>query len=230
MKIKLLFIGIITTLFLLGCGDNEGQVIELSGIIESTNVNITAKVSGELRKVNFDEGSKVAKNDTLAELDRENLSIQRQQLLAGVALAEAQYNLAVSGYRKEDIKSSEENMKAAKSNYELAEYDKNSMESLYKSGSISEKQWKDVLTKYNTMQAQFKSAEENYSKMKHGNRSEDVASAKAKFDQSKAQLEMIEKQLRDSYIVSPISGIVTHKVYEIGELVNTGSSVFTISN
>ena len=55
MKIKLLFIGIITTLFLLGCGDNEGQVIALSGIIESTNVNITAKVSGELRKVNFDE-------------------------------------------------------------------------------------------------------------------------------------------------------------------------------
>jgi HlyD family secretion protein len=65
--------------------------------------------------------------------------------------------------------------------------------------------------------------------MKRGNRTEDIAAAKARLDQSKAQLETIQKQLRDSYIISPADGIITHKVFELGELVNPGSTVFTIS-
>jgi HlyD family secretion protein len=230
MKIKLTSFSIIVMLFMYGCGNsNNEQSIELSGIIESTDVNITAKVSGEIRKVNYDEGSVVKTNDTLVELDRETVLLQQRQLQAGVALSEAQYQLSVNGFRNEDIHSAEETMKQAKSNFDLADYDKHNMESLYKSGSISEKQWKDILTRFNTSKAQYKSSEEMYNKMKRGNRAEDISAAKARLEQSKAQLELVEKQLRDSYIISPVNGTITHKVFELGELVNVGSTVYTIT-
>ena len=230
MKIKLLLLGIILLLVMYGCGNSNNETsIELSGIIESTDVNITAKVSGELRKVNYDEGALIRTNDTIAEIDRENLLIQKKQLMAGAELGEAQYQMALNGFRSEDIHSSEENMKQAKSNLDLAEYDKNNMESLYKSGSISEKQWKDISTRYAASKAQYKSSEEMFNKMKRGNRSEDISAAKARSDQSKAQLEMVEKQLRDSYIVSPVNGTITHKVFELGEFVNMGSTIYTVT-
>lgn len=229
MKTKLLT-SLIVAIILIGCNSgNDESVIEVSGIIESTDINISSKVTGELRKVNFTEGEKVSANDTIAELDKETILLQIEQLKAGVALNEAQYKMAVKGFRTEDIRQAEQSMKAAKSNFELAEYEKNNMESLFKSGSVSEKQWKDITNKYNSTLAQYKASEEMYNKMKRGNREEDIASAKARFEQSKAQLALTEKQFKDSYIKAPNAGIITNQVFEIGELVLTGATVFTIT-
>jgi HlyD family secretion protein len=229
MKIKRISIFFFLIRFLIGCSDGNKPELELSGIIEATDINITSKAGGELRKIYFDEGSNVSQGDTIAEIDRETLLLQKKQAEAGVDLNQAQYNLTVRGFRSEDIKSAEINMKSAQSNFELAEYDKNNMESLYKSGSIAEKQWRDISVRYDVARAQFLSAEETYKKLQTGNRAEEIAVAKARLDQSIAQLELIEKQLRDCFILSPVNGTITHKVFEQNEVVNPGSIIFTVT-
>lgn len=230
MKSKSILIFFFIIYFFIGCGDGSGKTeLELSGIIEATDINITSKVGGELRKIYFDEGSNVSQGDTIAEIDREILLLQKKQAEAGVDLNQAQYNLTVKGFRAEDIKSAEINMKSAKSNFELAEYDKNNMESLYKSGSVSEKQWRDISVRYDLAKAQFLSSEETYKKLQTGNRVEEIAASKARLDQSIAQLELIEKQLRDCFILSPVNGTITHKVFEQNEIVNLGSIIFTVT-
>ena len=230
MRIKNISLLFLMLRLFIGCGDGSGKKeLELSGIIEATDINITSKVGGELRKIYFDEGSNVSQGDTIAEIDRETLLLQKKQAEAGVDLNQAQYNLTLKGFRSEDIKSAEINMKSAKSNFELAEYDKNNMESLYKSASISEKQWRDISVRYDIAKAQFLSAEETYKKLQSGNRVEEIAVAKARLDQSIAQLELIEKQLRDCFILSPVDGTITHKVFEQNEVVNLGSIIFTVT-
>ena len=229
MKSRFLYLILIIYYFISGCSNKSSDFIELSGIIESTDININSKVSGEIKNIYFNEGDKVNINDTLALIDQETYILQKKQSEALLSLNEAQYNLMINGYRIEDIKQAEENMKSLKTNLDLAEYDKINMEKLYNLGSISEKQWKDVLTRYLSIKSQFSAAEENYLKLKRGSRKEDILAAKAKVDQAKAQLELIDKQLRDTYIISPISGIITNKVFEKGEMVQFGSTLFTIS-
>jgi len=229
MKFRLIYLIIFINYFISGCSNKSANTIELSGIIESTDINITSKVNGEIKNIFFDEGDKVNTNDTLALIDQETYILQKKQSEALLSLNEAQYNLIINGYRIEDIKQAEENLKSLKSNLDLAEYDKVNMEKLYNLGSISEKQWKDVLTRYLSIKSQYSAAEENYLKLKRGSRKEEILSAKAKVDQAKAQLELIDKQLRDTYIISPAPGIITNKIFEKGETVQFGSTLFTIT-
>ncbi|MCI0472113.1 MAG: efflux RND transporter periplasmic adaptor subunit [Ignavibacteria bacterium] len=54
--------------------------------------------------------------------------------------------------------------------------------------------------------------------------------AKLLYKQTEAALRIAEKQLRDSKIVSPLSGIVTQRNVELGSYLNTGNPVATIVN
>jgi HlyD family secretion protein len=215
----------------LNCGNSDkDKKIEVSGTIETTDVTISSKVNGEIRKLFFDEGAYVKINDTLAEIDRINLQIQEKQAMAGVELADAQLQLLLNGSREEDIKQAVEGVKQAKTNLESAELDKNRIEELFKNKSVSQKQMDDIQTRYKVALAQFKSADEIYKKLKRGARIEDINAAKARKLQSESQLELIRKQINDSYILSPAEGVISHKVFEMGEPVLPGSSLFTISD
>lgn len=54
--------------------------------------------------------------------------------------------------------------------------------------------------------------------------------AKLVYKQTEAALRIAERQLRDSRIVSPISGVVTTRNIEVGTYLNTGNQVATIVN
>jgi HlyD family secretion protein len=224
------FLILIQAVFLFNCGNsNNSKKIEVSGTIETTDVTISSKVSGEIKKLYFDEGAFVKKNDTLAEIDKINLLIQAKQAEGGVLLADAQLQMTVRGSRIEDIQQAEAALKQSKANLESAELDKNRNESLFKTKSISEKQWDDIRIRYQIALEQFHSADELFKKSKRGSRVEDIEVAKARRIQSEAQLDLIKKQLNDCYIIAPMPGVLSHKVFEEGELVMTGSNLFTIS-
>jgi HlyD family secretion protein len=230
LKLKSNLPVIILVFLFMSCNSSDRRTkIEVSGTIETTDVTVSSKVTGEIKKLFFDEGDFVKKNDTLAEVDMTNLQIQKKQAEGGLLLADAQLQLLEHGSRIEDIQQAEEMLKQAKANFESAESDKNRMESLYNSKSISDKQWEDIQTKFKVASAQFRSADEVFKKLKRGSRVEDIEGAKGRKIQSEAQLDLIKKQLNDCYIVAPNQGVLSHKVFEVGELATTGSSLFTIS-
>jgi len=53
--------------------------------------------------------------------------------------------------------------------------------------------------------------------------------AKARLDQAQSGADLLLKQLSDACIVAPVTGIVTHKPVETGELMSAGTTVATIS-
>src|SRR3989304_4301327 len=80
-----------------GCGNNHRGAIEASGTLEAVDVNISAKVPGQLQQMFVHEGSQVNAGDTLAILDHSTLELQLRQAQAGVELADAQHQLLVNG-------------------------------------------------------------------------------------------------------------------------------------
>ena len=167
MKNAVRIILIITLVHLFGCGSGKNKnSIQASGNIESTNVILSAKVGGQIVKLYFTEGDKVKKGDTLLVIDSESLRIQLQQAAAAREFAEAQLQLLKKGARKEDIQQAEAMLKQSEINLDQAKRDKQRMDQLHGAKTISEKQYEDALDRYNVMRQQYKSAKENYDKLK----------------------------------------------------------------
>ena len=220
---------IVSSLGLLGCGDNHKGTIEASGTLEAVEVRVSAKVPGQVDQLYVDEGSQVKTGDTLAILDHSTQDIQLKQSQAGVSLADAQYQLLVNGARSEDIQQASDALKQLESSAKVAADDYNRMKDLFASKSISKKQFDDAESRYTITKAQLNSAKENLKKMQRFARPEDLEAAKARLDQAKANADLLRKQITDASIVAPVSGIVTNKPVEVGELVGVGTTVVTIS-
>ncbi len=215
----------------LGCGNgNDQNKIEASGNIEATNVTVSSQVTGKVIQLFKDEGDLVNTGDTVLIIDHENLEYQLQQAIASAEGAKAQLSLLRNGAREEDIKQAEEAVKQAQINFDNAKKDKGRMEALYESKSITAKQLDDATSKFELNQAQLSSGQANLKKLKDFARPEDIKQAEANVNRQAASVDLLKKQIRDSYVLSPLNGIIVKKYFETGEVVTMLSSLFKVSD
>lgn len=231
MKATKIILSLILLLSIYGCsGENNGLKIEATGTIESTNVTISSKNAGEIKAILLDEGAKVNIGDTILMIDHEALGFQLEQASAAQQISNSQLKLMLKGARTEDIKQAEEMMKQMEINFNLAKNDFERYTKLFESKSITRKQYEDMTARYQVSIAQFSSAKENYEKVKRIFRPEEIEQAKANLKKAEASVGLLEKNIRDSYIISPLNGFVVKKFVEAGETVSPMSSLVKISN
>ena len=219
----------IPLLVLSGCSDPHHGMLDASGTLESVDVNVGAKVPGQIVSLLVDQGSRVRAGDTLAVLDQSTLTMQWEQAKAGVDLARAQYQMLQNGARSEDISTAGESLLQMESTLKNATDDYDRMKSLLASHSVTQKQFDDAESRYTVARAQYNTAKQNLQKMRRFARPEELAAAKARLDQAQSGADLLHKQLSDACILAPVDGIVTHKPVETGELMSAGSTVATIS-
>lgn len=217
------------SIVLWGCGNNHKGIIEASGTLEATEVKVSAKVPGQIEAIRIDEGTEVRAGDTLVIIDRSTLELQWKQAQAGFEVAEAQYRLLLNGARSEDLRLAEESLRQAEATFKSANDDYARMKELFATKTITRKQFDDAESRYTITKAQLSSAEQNLEKLRRFARPEDLAAAKARMNQARATADLLRKQLSDAVVVAPVSGTVTHRPVEQGELINVGSVVATIS-
>lgn len=231
MKKFLIVTRLVLPFMFAACANNDHpEFIEASGTVESTNVIVSSKTSGEVLTMKFEEGDKVERGDTIIIIDHELLDIHLKQAVAARDAAEAQLNLMQKGAREEDIIQAEQNLNQAKINFEIAERDKNRFKSLFDSRSITQKQYEDAVARYELMNAQYKAAQENYNKVKKIFRQEEIEQAKANLNKAIAGVDLLKKNIRDSYVTSPINGFLVKTFVERGETVSPMSSLFKVSD
>ncbi|MFH1197693.1 MAG: efflux RND transporter periplasmic adaptor subunit [bacterium] len=232
-KLKSAFglIGIaIIVVIIAGCNGNDENIIDESGTIEATEIVISSQVAGKIEKILKDEGAAITAGDTLILLDTESLNLQHKQAAALRDVAKAQYDLLLKGARKEDIQQASEGLNQAETNYKLAKTDKERMENLFHSQSVTNKQLDDALARFDIAQAQYNSAKENLIKIKNIARPEEIAQGKANYERSEAALAIIEKSIRDCYVTSPISGFIVKQFAEEGESVVPMTSLIKVAD
>jgi HlyD family secretion protein len=198
-----------------GCSGGNKNVVEASGTIEGTDVNIGTEVAGRVTTLRVDEGSRVTNGDTLLTIDDTEYQIQLRQALANLESYDASYRLALAGYREEDVIQAEVAFKNAQEDYKR-------MKDLLASQTVTQKQYDDTYTRY-------VAAQQTYEKMRRGLRPEEIASAHSRREYAAAQVDLLRKKVRDCSVVSPTNGTVTLKAIEPGELVTLGSNVLRIT-
>jgi HlyD family secretion protein len=214
-----------------GCGNNnDGKIIEASGNIEATNITVSSKVTGEIISLLKDEGDIVKEGDTVLVIDNELLTLQLDQAIANFKGAEAQYELLKNGARKEDIQQAEQALKQAQANYDVALKDRDRMQNLFTGGTVTQKQLDDAVAGFDITEAQLKTAGENLHKLKNYARPEELKQAQANLERQDAGVKILEKNIRDSFVKSPVNGIIVKNFIEKGETVTQLSSLFKVSD
>ncbi|HWI17642.1 MAG TPA: HlyD family efflux transporter periplasmic adaptor subunit [Vicinamibacterales bacterium] len=207
--------------------------IRVSGHVEATETRLAPDAGGRVLTLSVKEGDRVQQGQTILTLDTRDTQLAIDRAKAERAAAEAQVRLVRAGARIEDIRQAQSQIEttkadvaAAKSELDAAEQDLQRFETLLKNNSGSRKQRDDAATRRDvardrvaSMESRVKTAEEVLAKLRAGARREEVDAAQARVTAVSAQIAMLEKGISDATLTSPIAGLVTEKLVEIGEVI-----------
>jgi HlyD family secretion protein len=235
MKKKIILIGIlvaaaVAAVLLTGRFWNESDdgVIILSGNVEVTKVDTGFKISGRVVELLTDEGLKVEKGQKLAVLDSAELRNMVTQSRAAVSEALTRLEELRAGSRPQEIAYASANMKAAEAESVKARKDYERADRLFKKEAIAASQLDAARSAYDSRAEQVKAAQEQLSMLKEGPRKEVIRAAEDRERQAKAALSVIEERFGDTVLYATVSGVVLKKNIERGEVVQSGTPVFTI--
>jgi HlyD family secretion protein len=218
------------TLPIAGCGNGEiDGLIEASGTIECTTINVASKVPGIVTSLTAQEGDRVDSGAVIATIDHSDLDWQLAQATARHALARANLAQAVNGPRSEDIAQAEAAVAQASVQLGGAQTDLLRVKKLRAGGSATQRQLDNATTRADAGVAGLKQAQATLSKLRAGTRPEQIAAARASVAQAEAAVKSIEQRITDCTVRAPSSGTITHRLVEPGEMAAAGSGLVTIS-
>jgi membrane fusion protein YbhG len=207
--------------------------VRASGQVEATDVRVAAEVGGRVLELRAAEGDRLAAGDTIARLDTADADLALRRGRAERAQAEAQLRLLLAGSRPEDIRQAEAQVasadadaRAAAADLVASDADLDRFEALLASNSGSRKQRDDALARRDVARARLqaardrvRAANETVVRLRAGARREDVDAARARVAAVDAQIATWEKAIADATVRSPLSGIVSEKLVDAGEVV-----------
>lgn len=206
----------------------SGELV-LQGNVEVRQVNLGFKVPGRIETLSVDEGDRVRTGQVLASLEKIYFQDTLAQMRAQVGQLEANYTKLKAGNRPEEIAQARALVAEREATLTNAKIIKSRAESLLKTPAGSQKTVDDATAAERQADASLNSAREALRLQEIGFRAEDIALAKAQFDERKANLQVAERQLADADLVAPNNGTVLSRVREDGAIVQAGETVYVLS-
>ena len=185
------------------------MVVATGKIQPLSKVEIKSKASGIVKKLYVDYGDRVKAGQVLAELDKVQLEANVREAQANLQAAQAALEAANSTLERNKVDAEGPDVPFLKSNMERAE-------NMYKDGLISKSLAEDAEKNYQLALNRQMSAQRNIAVSRA-----EMAKAEAQVSQSKAALERVEEDLRNSTIVSPIDGLVLSRDVNVGDAVSS---------
>ncbi len=232
MRIRSFLEGLATCVLLLsGCGTRGGPGrIVTSGHVEATDVRVSTKVPGRLEKFALQEGDRVAAGQELARIDTVDIRLALDAARADRSQADAELRLRLAGSRPEEIAEAEAHVSRAEADLAGAQKDLDRMQGILDEGSGTVKARDDARTRRDVAQSTLQAERERLRRLKAGFRREEVDAARARLEAADARIAQLEQQLKDAVIASPVTGIVTEKLSEEGELLAAGTPLAVVTD
>lgn len=227
------------------CGpDAPANSVRASGHVEVTEVRLAPDAGGRVLEMNLEEGTRLSAGDVVLRLDTRDAELALQRAKAELAAADAQRRLLEAGSRAEDVRQAEaqvaaaaSELSAARAELESSERDLERFEALLRNNAGSVKQRDDAATRRDVARDRVKGAEERQRaaqetlrRLKAGARREEIDAARARQEAAAAQVATIQKSIADATLASPVSGVVTEKLVEIGEVIAPRTPVAVVAD
>ncbi len=188
------------------CTGNKSSTMNFSGIMDADITRVSSQAQGLITELKFDEGMWIKKDQILVNVETEKLGYQLGQNKAFLEELKNQYNASVSQLEKARFE---------KDNIKI-KYDR--FLNLLKINAAVQQDVDDLKTQYDAANEQIKYIQSSL----------DAITSRKK--QAESGTKIINKQLKDATITSPLTGMVLVRYVENGELLVMGSPVCDISD
>jgi len=239
----MMLVFLVTQLLVLtsGCSRQVSAVPELWGRAEATEIDVNTKIPGRVVALLVKEGDVVQQGQLLARIDSRDIIAKADQAKAGLQALQAQRSQAgtVTTLQDKTSQASLSVVKAqvekAQSDLDLAEKNYNRFKDLVKSGAVSEQSFDNYRLKYQAAQSGYTQAQAAVMAAEAGLLQTNVnldneAALEGKVTQAQAGVREIEVALDETEIRAPLSGIITAKYVEQGEMVSAGTPLVAIQD
>ena len=237
MKIVLKVLLILTLIFLIIAGITTLQKFAtepreefLQGQMEARRVLVAGKIPGRLERLFVHEGDMVVKDSLVAIISSRELEAKKIQAEGALGAAKAQSNKANTGARAEEITALKAMKERAQDAADLAKTTFDRVQKLYNDGVMPLQKRDEAETQMKTAVAAATAAKAQYEQAVAGARVEDKAAANALVIQARGANAEVDAYLDETKIRAPISGEVSLKLAEEGEIVGAGMPVIAITD
>ena len=218
--------------------------VRASGHVEATDVRLAPEVGGRIVLLAVKEGDRVTTGAMILRLDDRDHELGVQRAKAEESQAEAQLKLLLAGSRREEINQAQaqaqaarDELAAARAELRAAAADLQRFEALLQANAGSRKQRDDAATRRDVArervqanESRVRAAEQATARLRAGARPEEIAAARARVAALAAQVASAAEAVNDTSLRSPIDGVVTEKLAEVGEVIGPRSPVVVISD
>lgn len=195
------------------------RTVGVSGTLAAEEeVVLSLKVTGRVRDIYVDLGSRVRKGQALVKLEPADFQLRVQQADAALEQARARLGLQPGTQDTQSSVVPEDTgvVKQAEAVLEQARLTQERMTSLWNQGLIPRSQYDDAVAAFRVAEARYQDA------------LDEVSNRQALLYQRKAELEIARKQHSDSVLTSPIDGAVQVRHISPGQFLAVGDPALTI--
>ncbi|MBI9011450.1 MAG: efflux RND transporter periplasmic adaptor subunit [Clostridiales bacterium] len=212
----------------------RGPVVEIiveDGYIEAVHTaEIQSNVSGTVDNVYVDVGDSVNEGDVILSFDEDILLLQIERLESEIKALDFQLLEASKPADQERIRNASILVSQAKSTRDKAKKDYDDNLSLYSSGALS-KNALDLSEKlYNDSVKAYNIAINDSNLINKGISVNVISQYNASIDALYTQKKILERQLLDYSIASPMSGVVLSKYVKVGHYAMMGQQLLEVAD
>lgn len=205
-------------------------VIQATGTIEVTKVDISSKVSGRVEHLRVNESDLVKRGQVLVILDQADIRADLVQNEVIVAKADTAAKDLAAGAREQEIADARAALDKARSDRERAVKDLQRYTQLYERGALPAIDLDRAKNAVDAAESQQKRATVQLSLLQEGVRPLQIKVAQEEAQRARAAVKMVKTRVEDRTIRAPLDGTILSKFVEEGETVGAGSPLLTAAD
>lgn len=230
--LMVIVIAIVFIYLIFNQNNKDNQPLTLYGNVDIRQVALAFELSGRIVSLNVEEGTSVKKGDILAEIDTEALQIQARQAEALLSVHAQEILKQKAGTRSEEIAQAEAQLLSANAQLNKANKDLQRLQQLNDRANgqaVSEQEFDLAKSNLEVFTALIKEREAHLLLLKTGTRAEDRAIAQAQYKAQEANLALINHQIAQGILYSPVDAVVRARLQEVGDMTTPQKSVYTLA-
>ncbi|NUG11780.1 HlyD family efflux transporter periplasmic adaptor subunit [Acinetobacter seifertii] len=209
--------------------DND---LTLYGNVDIRQVSLAFEQSGRIEKLLVQEGDKVKAGQVLATLNTNSLEIQAKQAQAELKAQQEAIVKQKVGARPEEISQAKAQLASTQADLDKASKNLQRLQILVSSTdgrAISQQELDYAKSNKNSAEAAVRERQANLELIIKGARKEDREATKAQYDATKANLDLINYNLSQAVLKSPVNAVVRARLQEVGDMTTAQKVVYTLA-
>jgi HlyD family secretion protein len=190
--------------------------------------NIIPKISAPVQRFLAQRGDHVQEGQLLAVLESSDLKAAASESEALYHQAQATYQGTTASTMPDDLTKAQSDVAYARESLDAAKRLLENRQALLRQGALAQKMVDDADVAMVQARSQFETAQQHLKSLQTVGQSEQLKSARAQMEAAQAHYQSAQAQAAYAEVRSPISGVVSDRALNLGEMASSGSAVFSI--